>query len=68
MTNKDKPHIFVRDLMVDDLLMDLTDAEIMGRNHSFDSYVYVIRAVHRFKEEDLELIQPYLGFRPLEVI
>jgi hypothetical protein len=68
MTNKDKPHIFVRDSMVNGLLMDLTDEEIMGRNHSFDSYAYAIRAVHRFKEEDLELIQPYLGFCPLEVI
>jgi hypothetical protein len=68
MTNKEEPHIFVRDSMVDGLLMNLTDEEIMGRNTSFDSYAYAIRAVHRFKEAELELIQPYLGFRPLEVI
>jgi hypothetical protein len=30
--------------------------------------MYASRAVHRCKEEDLELIQPYLGFRRLEVV
>ena len=42
--------------MVDGLLMNLTEEEIMGHNCRFDSYAYAIRAVHRFKEEELELI------------
>jgi len=65
--NQAEPH-FVRDSVVDGLLMDLMEEEIMGRICCFDSYAYAIQAVHCFKEDELELIQPYLGYQPLEVI
>jgi hypothetical protein len=53
---------------VDEMLDRFTAEELVGRNESFDSDAYAIRAVHRFKAEELELIQPYLGYQPLEVI
>jgi hypothetical protein len=68
LTKREEPTVFVRESTVDALLTRIDNAELTGQNESFDSYVYAIRAVHRFKEEELELIQPYLGFRPLEVV
>ncbi len=67
-TNREEPNIFVRDSVVDAMLDQFSVDELLGKNEAFDSYAYAIRAVHRFKEEELELIQPYLGYRPLEVI
>ena len=68
LTKREEPTVSVRESLVDELLMRIENDELLGKNESFDSYVYALRAVHRFREEDLALIQPYLGFRPLEVV
>jgi hypothetical protein len=47
MTNKEEPHIFVRDSMIEGMLMNLLEEEIMGRTIRFESYAYAIQAVHR---------------------
>jgi hypothetical protein len=50
LTKREEPTVFVRESMVDGLLMRIENEELTGKNKSFDSYIYAIQAVHRFKE------------------
>jgi hypothetical protein len=67
-TIREEPNIFVHYSVVDAMLDQFSVDELVGRNEAFDSYAYAIQGVCRFKEEELKLIQPYLGYCPLEVI
>jgi hypothetical protein len=52
--------------MVDNFLDELDDAELLGHCEPFDTYAFALRTAMSYKEaEDL---QPYLAWRPLEVI
>ena len=59
---------YARETWIDTALNDLSAEELMGRNESFDSLTYVVKASHKLKKDHLEDIEPYLGYQPLEVI
>jgi hypothetical protein len=77
----DKQH-FIRSKDVDHFLTALPDRELFGYNEPFDSYEYFSYDAHReyrptthanfmltrAKPIDAIKLQPYLGFRPLEVV
>jgi len=60
--------VFVHEPEVDSFLDALDTKELNGYNDVFDSFTFGLRAVHKFTEDELEKVQPYLGFRPLRVI
>ena len=69
---------FIRENEVDTFLSELSDKELFGYNEPFDSLSYHTDPVIRQSQisymlttsnrQDAEKVQPYLGFRPLEVI
>jgi hypothetical protein len=70
-TAKDGKHQFIRDSSVDQTLEEMTMEEIFGyipAATTFDTYAYAVRAVHRFRDEDLKDLQPHFAFRSIEVI
>ena len=73
---------FIRNIDVDQFLESLPDRELVGYNEPFNSYEYFTHDVHREYQTDIHAnfmltrsnpidaakLQPFLGFRPLEVI
>jgi hypothetical protein len=57
---------FVREQVVDQFLSDLDDEELLGMNEPFDSFAFGMRTAATL--QNAERLQPYLGYRPLEVI
>jgi hypothetical protein len=57
---------FVREHVVDDFLSALDDDELIGLNEPFDTFVFGVRTAATL--QNAERLQPYLGYRPLEVI
>jgi hypothetical protein len=61
---------FIRQSDVDSFIDELTYEEIIGfdpKNNETnnDSFVFALKAIHRFKKLDLELTSEYLEYRPL---
>ena len=57
---------YVREHEVDRMLDNMDDKELYGINEPFDTFAYAVRVSE--KVEDLRKLQPYLGYRPIEVI
>jgi hypothetical protein len=58
-------HAFHLTLNYDAFLTKREETAVFVKDYMVDN---AICAVHRFKEAELELIQPYLGFRPLKIV
>jgi hypothetical protein len=59
-------HVFVRDHTVDQFLDSMDDQELLGYNEPFDTYAFGMRTAATLK--NAEKLQPYLGYRPLEIV
>jgi hypothetical protein len=49
--------------MVDELLGQFSEDKLLGKNETFDSYAYAIRAVHCFKAEELKTDTAVFGIQ-----
>jgi hypothetical protein len=72
-TAREEKHQFIRDApSINQTLQEMTMLEeIYGYIPSpdiFDTSAFTVRAVHRYRDEDLAQLQPNFAFRPLEVI
>ena len=70
-TARDKEHCLIRDAAVNQSLQDMTWEVIYGyipSKTTFDTYAFAVCAVHRYRDNGLEQLQPNFTFRPLEVI
>src|SRR5210317_1676739 len=52
--------------IIDNLLDDITYHQLTGKNESFNTMVYALQTLEQI--QNLELIQPNLAWKPLEVI
>ena len=57
---------FVREKDVDNLLDNLPDDDLLGHHEPWDTRAFAIQTSANMK--DASKIQPYLGYRPLEVV
>ena len=53
---------------MDAFIEELDQDELLGRNVSFDAYGYVNATFTKATNKDAAKYQPYLGWRPLEVV
>ena len=70
-TAREEAHHFTREASVNQSLQELTLEELYGYipfASTFDTHANAVCAVHRYRDDDLEKLQPNFAFRPLEVI
>ena len=55
---RDEIHVFTRPAQIDASLNEMSDDGLYGRNERFSSFTYDVRASHKFREDQLETVQP----------
>jgi hypothetical protein len=63
---------FMRQSDVDSFIDEVSYEELIGfdpdAENKNDSFAFALKAIHRFKKQDLELTSQYMGYRPLEIV
>jgi hypothetical protein len=70
-TTCDEKHQFIWETSVNKALQEMTLEEIYGyipMKENVDTFAFAVRALHRFRDQDLEELQPNFAICPLKVI